>query len=324
MMRRLFTGIQDPALSSLDVASDPEAMSTLFRTVLPPRIGSRSDCTVASGEVLKYRRGKRCTIAYELECDLTVYVKLFYNERGERIKDKMQVLKRACGSRPLIPEPYGYLPNHRMLILEGISGEPLSDILHDCTGEADRRAATALSDLHSCGARLPKLWRLVDEVSVLTRRIDILGRNRPELHSPLLNLTTELWAREPSDLSSPAPLHRDFYPAQVIAQNGAIAFVDLDDSAMGDPLIDVANFMAHITLLSFRRFTDPDGLAKTRRAFLDAYRERNPHLETENLPFYEASTLIRLASLASDHGRMLEADILLGQARGILSLHHPT
>lgn len=321
-MRRLFTGMQDPALSSLDLASDPETMSSLFRGSLPPRIGSRSDCTVASAEVLKYRRGRRCTIAYELECDLTVYVKLFYNDRGQRIRDKMQMLRDACSDQPLIPEPYGYLPDHRMLILQGISGEPLSDLLHDPDGEVGRRAGTALSDLHACGARLPKLWGLANEISVLTRRIDILGRNRPELGNPLLDLTTELWAREPSDVSGPSPLHRDFYPAQVIAQDGAIAFVDLDDSAMGDPLIDVANFVAHITLLSFKRFTDPNRLAKARRAFLDAYRERNPHMETENLPFFEASTLIRLASLASDHGRILETDILLGQAKEILSLRH--
>jgi hypothetical protein len=315
--------MQDPALSSLDLAADPETMSTLLSSVLPTRIGSRSDCRVASAEVLKYRRGRRCTIAYELNCDITVYVKLFYNDRGRRIRDKMRMLRDACSSQPLIPEPYGYLPDHRMLILEGIPGKPLSDLLHDGTGEAGRRAATALSDLHSCEARLPRLWGLADEVSVLTRRIDILGRNRPELNSALLSLTTDLWAREPSRISGPSPLHRDFYPAQVIARNGEIAFVDLDDSAMGDPLIDVANFMAHVTLLSFKRFSDPDRLAKARRAFLNAYRERNPDLETENLPFHEASTLIRLASLASDHGRILETDVLLGQAREILSSHRP-
>jgi aminoglycoside phosphotransferase (APT) family kinase protein len=134
-----------------------------------------------------------------------------------------------------------------------------------------------------------------------------------------LALITDLWAREPSFISGPSPLHRDFYPAQVIARNSEIAFVDLDDSAMGDPLIDVANFMAHVTLLSFRRFTDPDRLAKARRAFSDAYSERNPDLKKENLPFYEASTLIRLASLASDHSRILETDVLLGQAREVLS-----
>ena len=47
-------------------------------------------------------------------------------------------------------------------------------------------------------------------------------------------------------------IHRDFYPAQVIVEGGRLHLLDFDLYCLGDPALDVGNFLGHLTEESLR------------------------------------------------------------------------
>lgn len=320
-MASLFPKIDDPAISSLRIASDKEAMTQLFKETMPGVQNHVRDLEISSARVVKHRPGRRCTILYDLsQGRRQVYVKIYYNKRGKGILNKMRKLKKACSKALLIPEAFAYLPEHRMLLIEGINGTPLSQLQGSALNSWVRRAAEALAYFHNCDANMTKVWTLRDEIAVLCKRIQILAVNKPKAMPTVLELVTLLWASEPDANIPVRPIHRDFYPGQVIALGDRAGFVDLDDSALGDPAIDVGNFLAHLKLLSFERHSDPGALARERDIFLKCYLESAINMQMGRIVFFEASTLLRLASLASDHpDRTEQTQAMLCQAVELLS-----
>jgi len=319
-MDPLFPRIDDPGIS-LNIASDREVMTHLFRQNIPDFPKWEKNLEIASVRVVKYRPGRRCTVLYEVgRARQQVYVKMYCNKRGESVLNKMRELKGACLQTPVIPEAFAYLPEHRMLLIEGLKGTPLSQ-LHGTQLETwVRRAAEVLAHFHDCGAEIKKVWTLKDEIAVLSRRVQMLAQNEPKSVPTVLELVTTLWAREPNPDSPVRPIHRDLYPAQVIALGDEVGFVDLDDSALGDPAIDVGNFLAHLTLLSFQRHPGQRALDGVRETFLDRYVESSTKVSAERIAFFEASTLLRLASLASDRpGSTQETQAMLSRARQLFS-----
>lgn len=313
--------MDDPAISSLGVASDKEAMTQLFREKIPGAQDERGDLEITSARVMKHRLGRRCTILYEIcQGRRQVYVKIYYNKRGKAVMNKMRELKKACSQGPVMPEAFAYLPEYRMLIMEGITGTPLSQLQGRALETWLRRAAEALAYFHNCSANLRKVWTLSDEMGVLRKRIHMLAANEPSIIPEVLELVTLLWAKEPNPDIVVRPIHRDFYPAQVIALGDRPGFIDLDDSALGDPAIDVGNFLAHLKLLSFQRHSNPGALDHEGEVFLKEYVESAVNARIERILFFQASTLLRLASLASGRpGCAEETRAMLSQASQLLS-----
>ena len=81
-----------------------------------------------------------------------------------------------------------------------------------------------------------------------------------------------------------------------------IGLIDLDDSALGPPELDLGNLLGHLVLLERRSGVD---LAAVTAAFLDAYRASGPVLDEALLERCRALTLLRLACI---HGEAWLAD----------------
>ena len=64
--------------------------------------------------------------------------------------------------------------------------------------------------------------------------------------------------------------HNDFYDDQMLAlPDGRIAIVDLEEAGLGDPMLDVGNFLAH---LRWSSCFAPDQEAKFSESYHDAFR----------------------------------------------------
>lgn len=72
-----------------------------------------------------------------------------------------------------------------------------------------------------------------------------------------------------------------------------LAIVEFDDAALSKPAIEVANFIAHLRLLSVQEPGDAQALAHTTATFTERYRTLDPDL----LRFLEAATLVQLAAI---------------------------
>ncbi len=92
-------------------------------------------------------------------------------------------------------------------------------------------------------------------------------------------------------------LHGDFYYDQVLVSRHPLArFLDLDNLAVGDPLLDVANFCAQLRLLVHRGTLDSQAADWISRRFIEGYQSAsNTTLHHQRLHWHTSALLLKLS-----------------------------
>lgn len=286
-------------------------------------------------EVLKYKPGRRCVLAYQLAghrksnnqpVSQRVIGKVFRDERGRRLFDLQDRLWRSCmgpegASGISVPQPLAYVPEMRMLVQTGAPGLRLDELsLRGPIRSQVLRSAEALAWLHRSRAldRAPDNGRarlapftLADELRGLDDYATRLAVLRPDARPAVQVLHTALldWAATLPPAPRTAPLHRDFYYSQVLFDGPHLVLIDFDLLAWGDPAIDVANFSAHLAYLGLEQFGDLGRFAGEMASFCDTYTTTGWSDFSEGkivdadfsqrLAFYQASTFFRLLNVVA-------------------------
>ena len=112
----------------------------------------------------------------------------------------------------------------------------------------------------------------------------------------------------------PAPracgIHRDFYPAQVIigrggpsgvhaAPLGRLWLLDFDLFCLGDPGLDVGNFIGHVTEQALCEHGDPDALRAVETALEERFVELSGEAVRPAVRTYTTLTLARHVYLST-------------------------
>jgi len=151
---------------------------------------------------------------------------------------EFQLLKALHRKGLPVPEPLlveaggGLLPDPFLVIA---MAEGTSEIPADRQWACIDAMADLLATIH--GAPTGDLPPLPERLNPLPELFDYLpgGAEWESLHAHLASLTDTAYT------GSPRLLHGDFWPNNVLWQDGAIAAIlDWEDSALGDPLSDVA------------------------------------------------------------------------------------
>lgn len=278
-------------------------------------------------EVLKYKTGRRCVLRYELDgryrrskrpAHDQVIGKVFRDDRGLRLH-KLQKMLWHNGFGPnatdgiTVPDSLAYIPEMRMQVQAYAPGETLNEL-------AERTnirpliplAARGLAKLHNLPVSIPangdgplemKSYLLGDELMNLDRFTASLEADRPRAMPVVLALRHQLlaWAERLPTLPAAAPIHRDFYYSQLLFHNGELTLIDFDLFALGDPAIDVANFIAHLHFLGMDRLDSFYALAEEAELFLQEYGRYHPIDDSfrERLAFYKAATFFRLLNVVA-------------------------
>ncbi|HNB54313.1 MAG TPA: phosphotransferase, partial [Anaerolineales bacterium] len=97
-------------------------------------------------------------------------------------------------------------------------------------------------------------------------------------------------------LLAPTLVHRDYYYSQLLFEGDHLSLIDFDLTTIGDPAIDVANFVAHLSFLGLDRLENLHALAPQAERFLEAYAFIHgvDVAFLERFAFYRAATLFRL------------------------------
>ncbi len=288
--------------------------------------------------VLKYKPGRRCVLAYTLTGragEQRVIGKVYRDERGERLRALQHYLWQT-GFGPdapdgiQVPEALAYVPEMRMLVQAQAAGATLNELAAQPEVAAvalAQRCAEGLAKLHATAPPaldLP-MYDLAAELNSLTRFTAELTAQRPAAAPAVRALSERLtaWGQ-----ALPAPtrhtlVHRDFYYSQVLVDGPRLTLIDFDLLALGDPAIDVANFLAHLVLLGLDRLGGAEAWAEAGRAFLTAYTQLQPVPADfySRLAFYEAATYFRLLNVvASRPGLAQHFDVLYQRAADCLPL----
>jgi len=201
----------------------------------------------------------------------------------------------------------------KLLITEYMEGRPLAPSLYEGMSDVPaRHVAAALAALHNCEARLARCWSAHREVNNAEEWL-----SRSPVRSPASSGRAKTFLRELRGRATrlpeakKVPVHRDFYPEQVHDCGGRSTLLDLDDARLGDPALDVGNFLAHLELRSLQFPHLARGCERARPAFLEEYRRRRDGsngMETlaQRVAFYEAASLLRLSSVYCLRQRWLE------------------
>ena len=281
-----FGAALDPALPTAALALDPREARRQFSGRLPGICGEQDALRVNGIRVLRHKPGRRCVIEYDLLC-----------KHADRSRSKVQVIGKIRarrfgneGCRLLeqlwragfaddsldgisVPEPLGVIPPFRMWCQRKVPGVTADGLLAGAGGVAlARRIAHAIYKVHQANVSTERGHTMLDELRILKQCLDKACALRPvwaeRIHA-VAEGCEKLGALVPG--GEPRGIHRDFYPAQVIVHGDRLHLIDFDLYCLGDPALDVGNFVAHIAEQSLREMPDPAALLCQERALQDAY-----------------------------------------------------
>jgi aminoglycoside phosphotransferase (APT) family kinase protein len=234
-------------------------------------------------ELVRYKPGRKAVLRYRLQGDRrrAVYGRVHADGRGAAL---LKAGRAFVAAGIPTPAPLAYDPELGLLLVEEAAGSRLTDLSEDEFVHWLPAVAEALAAFHATQVEnLPLLAKRNKEAAVLAAARTI-ATVRPEVGPLALRLGATLAARLAESLGASAPVHGDFYDDQVLVSDSGVVVLDFDASGLGNPLLDVGNFLAHLTARRGER---------SRRLFLDAYTAVRPELG-DDVPLFEAAALLRI------------------------------
>ena len=286
-----------PALARFFSSSESACLLAGLREPLELTAAAR----LGEVQVLGYRLGRRavlrCGLA-DVGPERAVVAKLIAPRKAARLARLMRELARrgfegVGGDAIRVPRVLAESKDG-ILWLEEHEGPSL----HDLVGApafvaACRGAARALRRLHALDRLDLPEWSVETELLRLREIVNATSELLPELATRLCEATRLAFASTPGAASSAATLHRDFYDKQLLTGADGMTLLDVDTLTVGDPALDVGNFLAHLVLRSHQ---DPGSAAvvtEARGAFLAGYGE----VSEARCRFWEAASLLRLSCI---------------------------
>jgi aminoglycoside phosphotransferase (APT) family kinase protein len=268
------------------------------------------------GELVAYTPEKAATVRCIGETGETVgFAKVHAGDEGRRSVDTLAAVRRSLpvSGGPRVPEPAGYLPEHRMALFTPVAGRPLHHLDRPAVPEAMAALGAALAVLHrGVAGGLPTFTRLSPD------RISTAGRLLRSTRPDLADLTAELVAALLADPRDPRPtalLHGDLHPKNVLVDETGIGLVDLDQASAGPAAAELGGTLARLWCPRPNDEIDPATASAAADALLGSY--QHPPAAGD-LRWYAAAALLveRAVRAVSrvDLGTLAELDRVLATA----------
>ena len=263
----------DPALDGVEDAATAATVTEAIGTV-----GGRP--AAVSVEPVRYRPLRRAVFRYRsLHLSRrgrrweTSFGKVVPSEKARRIEAATGVL-RAVGRRIPLALPAGRLGRDGLLFpaLRGrslrqllVSGSSLPSPTRIAALPGGMVVAEDTADLETLGPR-PTPAALAGPAA------DLVARLVPDVAPAAERLRAEIQMLAQRDHVPPSVVHGDLYEAQIFVGDGfELGLIDLDDVGRGDPVLDAANFCAHLLALALAVPSASDRLVAYRSLIRPAF-----------------------------------------------------
>ena len=279
----------DPALPGLAAAFDGHVVRRRLRP-RPPGL---------TAEPLRYRPRRRAVLRYVVDGQTVLFSKVVTPRRARRLLALAHALRHA--DLPLA------LPAGRVapgaLVLPVLPGASLRNLLlANAALPAPDRVAALSDELHRHCAGVVD-WshdrggtrRQVDAGTALGAA-QVASRLLPEFGCTAGRVAEAVIAcAEEADPGERRIVHGDLSESQVLVDGERLSLLDLDDVGPGDPLLDAANFSAHLLVLGTSGPPAAATILRYREELRDAFCRRLD-ADPADLAWREAYCLLRLAS----------------------------
>ena len=258
-------------------------------------------------EVLRYRCHRRCVLRYTLEAPDgsgpqevigKVYDSGSLAVEMAQVQNVLHAQAAACGL--IIPKPLKVIEEWGLLLMERVPGTSMRPRVKQ--GRATQQLTEVIGLAAAALASLHRLRFESQEVQSLQTRLEKLHRRAALLHlvAPLLAQEVEALLQQIARLGAhsttvaPSFVHGDFNPDQLLMDKGRISVVDFDWASLGDPAIDVGNFMGN---LHNKAVVKVDNAFRQLAAhFLSEYQARLPeHRVAERVHLFVSASMVRRA-----------------------------
>jgi aminoglycoside phosphotransferase len=259
---------------------------------------------------------------------VVAYAKVAAQDQAERDHNRYRALAASVDGNPYLrlPRTLGYVPQHRVLLLEAIAGRRMDDAAAGGDAVQDAvRLGVALAAFHELKPTdAPAFTRFAANRLIETRRL--VACVRPDVDDSTDALVRELISRQPDEAEAPVCLHGDVHPKNAIVTDRGVALIDVEDLAIGPAAADVGSFLAALLYLHRGRRLDRDTHDAMARAFLLGYRSRRRLPARAVLRWHTAAALLierifRAITRVRPLG-LLHLPELLSDARALLTERH--
>ncbi|MDZ7291884.1 MAG: aminoglycoside phosphotransferase family protein [candidate division KSB1 bacterium] len=289
----LWTFPFDPKMPGLQQSADPAFVKQQIDHHLPAFglttgwQAERIDC-----RRIKYMPGKRCVLRYQVRMagpsgesrDVIFYSKTYHDGKSQYHFNILQTAYAQLRTQAAIvgiPRPLLHFESANTFWQEEWQGKPLLEVLEEYDGQQlFEKIATLLAALHR--SQLDLLCRAPDPDDILKTAtedglefIHVLPEYRQRLETLLEHLAAAKARFEQHDFPA-VPIHGAIRLEQMLVRGEELALVDFDALALGDPLADVAEFIASLHYLELSCGLSRDFLTKAADWFYDSYAQQVP------------------------------------------------
>lgn len=205
-------------------------------------------------QVLAYKPARRLVLKVSCEDRALASIKCYTKQGYRRAVANQREFESMLGA---FANPATGCDRYQTMTRNWIEGDCLSQML------ASTNPQSLSSTLEQVGKRLAELHRqpigerfnrtlpqAKKTCAMVSNLVADLIHLQPSLATPLSELTSELETL--SSVTKHTLIHGDFYAKQVIVTKTGLRFLDFDDVQIGDPWIDVGNFVAKLHWNAFR------------------------------------------------------------------------
>lgn len=310
------------------VGPDTDEMRATLTDAVRGHFGAGARLERWDERVLAERRGRR-VLRYDLDmraaedqaggAQHVTWVGKFYPAEPEtpgRVARVLAALAAAGFSERsgmTLPRVVGYAPAHHLLLLTYVPGEQVLRLRALSLFDRDyatmlERIARGLAALHSMGVTTDRVKTTAGIVAGLRRRADDLCAEFPAEAARIRRIFAQIEQTTPPDLARPALLHGDFGGSQLVWDGGRLGLIDFDKCALGDPALDLANFVVQLRRRALLDVPDAPPVETLRTLLLDAYRRHSADAEAlaglaERVTWHELAVLLKKAHYLARHAK---------------------
>lgn len=191
------------------------------------------------------------------------------------------------------PCPHFYDPELDLIVQQFVEGQAYYDLIEgDKASYYFQEAGKALADLHRLNLQGGPHHTLTAHLDDLIHPHPFLfAEAMPSYHPRVERLIHGMEDLERSwgETAETTPVHRDFHLRQLFHGEEKIWLIDWDLLAMGDPALDVGNFIVYLETHLAK------GCEQAVTSFLEGYKTIAPASRLKRVSLYEGFTYLRLA-----------------------------
>ncbi len=301
----------DTKLVSLDLALNPLHAEPLVLAALARSQPDLGRIDLQGVRLLRHKAGRRALVAYEFHQHSPAQPYVILGKLRAKGVDyaayRLQRELAAVGFREDAPDgiivapALGTIPELGMWLQQQVAGEVVLQALIGPAGvQLGARIADAAHKLHQAGLVPRRSHSMVDELIILAQRLVLLAQKEPKLAA---RLGCVLAACRRQGMAAPVTafcgIHRDFYFDQLLIDQQRLYLIDLDLYSLGDPALDIGNFIAHLTEYALRSYGNPLALAAQEQAMFERFLELNTNAAPETIHVYTTLSLARHIAIST-------------------------